>query len=71
MLWCILVAQKPLSSLLVDDYKACGRFMVAPAPAFRGLKASKTSRRWRPFAEQLLGAASQRQDMQILRAALE
>lgn len=71
LLWSVLVAQKPLSSLLVDDCQAYVRFMVAPAPAFRGPKAPRTSRRWRPVAEQPMGAASQRQAVQILRAAFE
>lgn len=71
LLWSVLVAQKPLSSLLVDDCQAYVKFMAAPAASFCGPRAPRSTRRWRPFAEQPMAAGTQRQAVQILRAAFE
>lgn len=71
LLWSVLVAGKPLSSLLVDDCQAYVRFMAAPDPAFCGARAPRTTRRWRPFAERPMSPATQRQAVQILRAAFD
>lgn len=71
LLWSVRVAKKPLSSLLVDDCQAYVQFMVAPDPAFCGARAPRTSPRWRPFAERPMAPASQKQAVQILRAAFD
>lgn len=71
LLWSVLVACKPMSSLLVDDCQAYVRFMGAPLAAFCGTRAPRTSRRWRPFADKPMSPASQKQAVQILRAAFD
>jgi integrase len=71
VLWCALVVCKPLSSLLVDDCEAYKNFLVAPLPEFRGPRTVRSSKRWRPFAETSMSAASQRQALLVLRAAFE
>lgn len=71
LLWSVLVADKPLSSLLVDDCQAYVRFMASPDPAFCGARAPRTSPRWRPFAERPMSPATQKQAVQILRAAFD
>lgn len=71
LLWSVRIAKKPLSSLLVDDCQAYVRFMAAPEPAFCGARAPRTSPRWRPFAERPMAPASQKQAVQILRAAFD
>lgn len=71
LLWSVLVAGKPLSSLLVDDCQSYVRFMAAPEPAFRGARAPRGSRRWRPFAERPMASATQKQAVHILRAAFD
>ena len=71
VLWCALVAYKPMSSLLVDDCEAYKNFLVAPLPEFCGPRTVKTSKRWRPFAEDGMTAESQKQAMLVLRAAFD
>lgn len=71
LLWSILVAKKPLSSLLVDDCQTYVGFIAAPAAAFCGPRAPRTSPRWRPFAVRPMSSATRRQAVQILRAAFE
>ncbi|WP_371765492.1 tyrosine-type recombinase/integrase [Massilia sp.] len=71
ILWCALVARKPMSSMLVDDCLAYKTFLAAPWPAFRGPRAPRNTKRWRPFAEQPLSPASQRLAVIVLRSAFE
>lgn len=71
VLWCALVVCKPMSSLLVDDCEAYKNFLVAPLPEFCGPRTVKTSKRWRPFAEDRMSAASQKQALLVLRAAFD
>jgi site-specific recombinase XerD len=71
ILWCALVACKPMSSLLVDDCEAYKNFLVAPLPEFCGPRTVKTSKRWKPFAETRMSAASQKQALLVLRAAFD
>jgi site-specific recombinase XerD len=71
VLWSALVAFKPMSSLLVNDCEAYKNFLVAPLPEFCGPRTVKTSRRWRPFAEDRMSAASQKQALLVLRAAFD
>lgn len=49
VLWSVLVAGKPISSLLVDECEAYKRFLAAPPEAFCGAPAPRTSKLWRPF----------------------
>jgi site-specific recombinase XerD len=71
VLWCALVAFKPMSSLLVDDCEAYKNFLVAPLPEFCGPRTVKTSKRWRPFAEDRMSAGSQKHALLVLRAAFD
>ena len=71
VLWSVLVACKPISSLLVDECQAYVRFLAVPAARFCGPRAPRTSRRWRPFSDKAMSPASQKQTVQILRAAFE
>jgi len=71
VLWCALVVCKPMSSLLVDDCEAYKNFVVAPLPEFCGPRTVKTSKRWRPFSENRMSAASQKQALLVLRAAFD
>lgn len=71
VLWCALVVCKPMSSLLVDDCEAYKNFLVAPLPEFCGPRTVKTSKRWRPFAEDRMSAASQKHALLVLRATFD
>lgn len=71
VLWSVLVAYKPISSLLVDECQAYVRFLAFPTARFCGPRAPRTSRRWRPFSDKPMSPASQKQAVQILRAAFE
>ena len=71
VLWSALIACKPISSLLVDECQAYVRFLAMPAASFCGPRAPRTSRRWRPFSDLAMSSASQKQTVQILRAAFE
>ena len=69
LLWSILIAGKPLSSLLVDDAECYKRFLLAPTPEFVGIRAPRFSERWKPFSEQCMTPKSQRHAVIIIRAA--
>lgn len=69
LLWCGLIAHKPLSSMTVADCEAYLAFLAAPDPSFCGLRAPRTSRRWRPFAQQRLDASSLAYALSVLRTA--
>lgn len=71
VLWSALVVCKPMSSLLVNDCEAYKNFLVAPLPEFCGPRTVKTSKRWRPFAEERMSAASQKQALLVLRATFD
>jgi integrase len=69
ILWSIVVRQKALSSLAVEDCEAYKDFLKAPLPSFMGPKRPRTSARWRPFAPEGLSADSQAYAVRVLRAA--
>lgn len=71
ILWCAVVARKPMSSMLVEDCLAYKTFLAAPWPDFCGPRAGRHTKRWRPFAEEPLALISQRQAVVILRAACD
>lgn len=71
MLWCALVACKPMSSLLVDDCESYKHFLRAPLPEFCGLRAPRTSKRWKPFAKDPMSAESQKYAVLVLRALFD
>jgi site-specific recombinase XerC len=71
ILWCALVACKPMSSLLVDDCELYKHFLRAPLPEFRGKRTVKTSKRWRPFALEPMDAESQKYAVRLLRAMFD
>lgn len=69
VLWCVLVRQCALSSMLVDDCEAYKDFLGNPAPIILvGPRQGRFTPRWRPFAGQL-SANSQKQAVQIIRTA--
>ena len=68
LLWSVMVAQKPMSSLLVEACEAYKDFMVSPSVDFIGVRAPRFSARWKPFVGPM-SPASQRQAVIILRAA--
>lgn len=71
ILWCALVACKPMSSLLVDDCEAYKHFLRAPLPEFCGPKAPRTSTRWKPFAEKAMNSDSQKYAVLVLRGMFD
>jgi site-specific recombinase XerD len=74
LLWAVLIAGKPLSSLLVEDCEAYKRFLLAPCPEFVGPKLPRSSKRWKPFTHTAQGAMSldsQRQAVRIIRTAFD
>jgi integrase len=71
ILWCALVVCKPMSSLLVDDCEAYKNFLRAPLSEFCGPRTARTSKRWKPFADEPMSAASQKQAILVLRGAFD
>lgn len=71
ILWCALVACKPMSSLLVDDCELYKHFLRDPLPEFRGARTVKTSKRWRPFTLEPMDAPSQKHAVRVLRAMFD
>lgn len=71
ILWCALVACKPMSSLLVDDCEAYKNFLRSPLPEFCGPRTVKKNKRWKPFANEPMSAASQKQAILVLRGAFD
>jgi integrase len=69
ILWSVVIRQKALSSLTVEDCEAYKDFLKAPLPSFTGPKRPRTSGRWRPFAPEGLSADSQAYAVRVLRAA--
>jgi hypothetical protein len=69
ILWSVVVRQKALSSLAVEDCEAYKDFLKAPLPSFTGPKRPRTSGRWRPFDTEGLSADSQAYAVRVLRAA--
>ena len=69
ILWSVVVRQKALSSLTVEDCEAYKDFLQAPLPSFTGPKRPRTSGRWRPFSTEGLSADSQAYAVRVLRAA--
>ena len=69
LLWSILVAKKPLSSVLVDECESYKHFLEAPSPAFCGPRRGRLTPQWKPFAGPL-SPESQKQAVQILRTAM-
>ncbi|SAK70131.1 integrase [Caballeronia glebae] len=69
ILWSVVVRQKALSSLTVEDCEAYKDFLKAPLPSFVGPKRPRTSGRWRPFVPEGLSADSQAYAVRVLRAA--
>jgi len=70
LLWCVHQRKRALSDLSHEDMLLYERFLGDPQPAEHwimapGMKASRTSPAWRPFAVPL-GPTSQRQAMSIL-----
>lgn len=70
LLWCVHQRKRALSDLTHEDLLLYERFLGDPQPAAHwimapGMKASRTSPAWRPFAARL-GPASQRQALLIL-----
>ncbi|MYM92782.1 phage integrase family protein [Duganella vulcania] len=71
VLWSAFVAGKPVSSLLVDDCEAYMRFVENPSEEFRGTKAPRSSKLWKPFAQENLDPGSVKYAIKILRGAFD
>ena len=72
LLWCILVAQKPMSSVNASDCQEYAAFLAKPAPHFCGKKAGRHTKLWKPFHDKgHLSPLSQRYAINILRAAFD
>jgi site-specific recombinase XerD len=71
VLWCALVAKKPLSSLLASDCEAYRRFLENPAANFCGKRYPRTSKLWRPFTTERMQPSSVKASLQVLRGAFE
>jgi site-specific recombinase XerD len=69
LLWAVCVLRRPLSSVLVEDCEAYKDFLKAPSPSFVGPRATRSSRRWRPFASPSPSPETQRYAVRALRAA--
>ncbi|SAL82407.1 integrase [Caballeronia arvi] len=69
ILWSVVVRQKALSSLAVEDCEAYKDFLKTPLPSFMGPKRPRSSGRWRPFTPDGLSADSQAYAVRVLRAA--
>lgn len=69
ILWSVVVRQRALSSLTVEDCEAYKDFLKAPLASFTGPKRPRTSGRWRPFSPDGLSADSQAYAVRVLRAA--
>jgi site-specific recombinase XerD len=72
LLWAVIELHKPLSSLTQEDLLRYQRFLSDPRPVERwimpaGYRASRQSRRWRPFSGPL-SPTSQRQALSVLNA---
>ena len=71
LLWCVMVAGKPMSSVMAEDCKAYMQFLSSPSPAFTGVRAGRYTERWKPFSPTKLSDKSRRQAVLIIRAAFE
>jgi integrase len=69
ILWSVVVRQKALSSLMVEDCEAYKDFLGAPSAAFTGPKRPRSSGRWRPFTPEGLSIDSQAYAVRVIRAA--
>ena len=63
LLWCILIAGKPLSLLLVADAERYKRFLLSPAAEFVGVRTPRFSERWKQLTDQAMSRKSQRHAM--------
>lgn len=71
LLWSVMVAQKPISSLLVSDAEAYKLFIAKPDAHFVGRNGTKRfTPTWKPFSGPL-SSASQRHAVQIIRTAFD
>lgn len=70
LLWCILIRKVALADILVDDCEAYKSALTSPPPELLGLRAPRTTNRWRPFTGSL-STASQRMAIVIIRSAFE
>lgn len=71
LLWSIMVMNKPMSSLLVDDCELYKRFLIDPSPAFIGTKCPRLSLQWKPFTAKTLSARSQKHAIGVIRGAFD
>jgi len=69
VLWLVIVRGVALSSMTVEDCEAYKDFLKAPIDSFVGLKRSRASGQWRPFATNGLAPESQAYAVRAIRAA--
>lgn len=70
LLWSILIRKVAISDILVDDCEAYKSALASPPPELLGVRAPRSSNRWRPFTG-TLSTASQRMAIVIIRSAFE
>jgi len=72
LLWCIIVAKKPMSSVNASDCQEYAAFLANPTTNFCGKKAGRHTKLWKPFNEKGgLSPLSQRYAINILRSAFD
>jgi hypothetical protein len=71
LFWCLFGLGKPLSSVLVPDCERYKDFLQAPSSRSVGIRAPRTSARWRPFSTTPLSAASRKQAVLIVKIVFE
>jgi hypothetical protein len=69
ILWNVVVRQKALYSLMVEDCEGYKDFLGAPSAAFRGPERPRSSGRWRAFAPESLSIDSPAYAVRVIRAA--
>lgn len=71
LLWSVMVAKKPMSSLLVNDCQNYMKFLSDPSPEFKGGKAKRYTKQWKPFSNEPMEPRSQKHAITIIRAAFD
>ena len=72
LLWCIIIAQKPMSSVNASDCQEYAAFLANPSPNFCGKKAGRHTKLWKPFNDKGgLSPLSQRYAINILRSTFD
>ncbi|MDH6303276.1 site-specific recombinase XerD [Polynucleobacter sphagniphilus] len=71
LLWCILEARKPLSSVLVEDIQDYKNFLANVPANWQGKKAQRNSPNWKPFSPGGLSDESQKYAFERVKSCFE